>query len=200
MNNNVVYLHVKKGTRDVFYVGIGKKRRAYSNSQRNPYWNSIVSKYGREVEIINNELSWDDACTIEKELISVFGRKDNGTGQLCNMTDGGDGIPNLSKEARIKISNSKIGKPMSEEARRKNSEAKSGPNHPNWGKKLSKETRRKISEAQKGEKGNNFGKTFSKELREKLSKAHKGQGLGRKLSDETKRRMSESAKKRWSNN
>lgn len=70
----VVYLHVKKDTRDVFYVGIGSKRRAYSTEKRNIIWKNYYNKYGRDVIIINYNLSYEDALQVESELIICFGR------------------------------------------------------------------------------------------------------------------------------
>ena len=89
-NTNVVYLHVKKGTNDVFYVGIGKnKRRAFSKRGRNKHWHHIVNKYDYDVRIVNSLDSYEDAKSTEIELIEAFGRKHYG-GQLCNITSGGD--------------------------------------------------------------------------------------------------------------
>jgi G:T-mismatch repair DNA endonuclease (very short patch repair protein) len=95
----------------------------------------------------------------------------------------------------------------SEELRRKMSDARRGKNNPNYGKHLtdeirkkisealkgihrSDETRMKISEAHKGQVPWNKGLTgcYSKETRIRLSNALKG----RHLTDEAKRKMSES--------
>ena len=58
------------------------------------------------------------------------------------------------------------------------------------GKCLSEETKRKLSEAQRGERGNNYGKHPSNETREKLSEAHKG----KRLNKETRRKISKALK------
>ena len=59
------------------------------------------------------------------------------------------------------------GKPKSEEARKKMSEAQKG-------KHLSEEHKKKLSEAKKGEKNPMYGKHHSEEYKKKLSEAKKG--------------------------
>ena len=78
---------------------------------------------------------------------------------------------------------------MSEESRRKFSEARKGENNPNFGKRHSEESRRKRSEAQKG-------KRHSEESRRKMSEAKKGTTthLGCHHSEETRRKISEARK------
>jgi len=88
----IVYRHISLDTNDVFYIGIGKtEKRAYKGtSYRSKFWNNIA-KNGYRVEIIFDNLSWEDACKKEKEFISLYGRRDLEVGTLVNMTDGGDG-------------------------------------------------------------------------------------------------------------
>jgi hypothetical protein len=101
----IIYQHKRLDTLEVFYIGIGKKsNRAYSKQRRNKYWNSIVNKVGYQVEIIQEVDTWEEACKIEIELISKYGRKDNNTGSLVNMTDGGEGGNGMSEESKKSIS------------------------------------------------------------------------------------------------
>ena len=102
LRNNVLYTH-SKPCGEVFYVGIGKNRRPYSKHSRNPLWLNVVSKYSYNVIIVEDNLTWDEACQKEIELIAHYGRRDLGEGTLVNMTDGGDGVANLSKETTEKI-------------------------------------------------------------------------------------------------
>ena len=120
----IVYKHFKKDTKELFYVGIGKdKKRAYLKRSRNDLWQNIVNKHGYIVEIYKDNISIDEAIQIEIKLIKEFGRKDNQTGILSNMTDGGDGNNNFSKETIDKISNSLKGQIQSEESKRKRIES-----------------------------------------------------------------------------
>jgi hypothetical protein len=103
----LVYRHRRKDTNTVFYVGISNSiNRPYSKRNRNFYWHNIVKKYGYDVEILYDDLTYDEAFELEIFLISIYGRKDLGTGILCNMTNGGDGRQNIlvSKETRLKLS------------------------------------------------------------------------------------------------
>jgi hypothetical protein len=85
LNNTVVYQWLRKnGT--PYYIGIGNPRRPYYDRRTcgaPPPRDRIV--------ILYENLSWEEACKIEIELIAHYGRKDIGTGILRNMTDGGEG-------------------------------------------------------------------------------------------------------------
>lgn len=83
-----VYIHKRLSDGGIFYVGKGSGNRAWSRSGRSDYWNRIVRKHGRSVEIFMNSMSEPCSYTMEKILISLIGR-DN----LCNHTDGGEGFP-----------------------------------------------------------------------------------------------------------
>lgn len=91
----IVYIHKRKSDNEVFYVGIGKaKKRAYSKHNRSKFWKNYISKYQYNVEITYRDIIWEEACVIEKYLISFYGRRDLGLGLLVNQTDGGDGFVN----------------------------------------------------------------------------------------------------------
>jgi hypothetical protein len=95
----IVYLHRRKDSNEIFYIGIGKDRyRIGRKANRNKYWHNIVNKYGYTKEVLMSDLTWGEAITEEIKLIKKYGRKDLGTGNLVNMTRGGDGCP-TKKEA-----------------------------------------------------------------------------------------------------
>jgi len=117
MNNIHVYLHRRLDNNTIFYVGIGSKYRVYNKLNRSLFWKRIVNKVGFSIDILYNNLTWEEAAKIEKELILKYGRINIGTGILCNLTDGGEGTLGrvVSQETRLKISNSNIGRKVSKE-------------------------------------------------------------------------------------
>jgi hypothetical protein len=88
-----VYRHIRVDKNEPFYIGISKrKRRAADISDRNnKIWRRIVAKTDYEVEVLFDDLTWDEAKEKEREFIGLYGRIDLGTGILANMTNGGDG-------------------------------------------------------------------------------------------------------------
>jgi hypothetical protein len=92
-----VYRHIRLDKNEPFYIGIGSDNsynRAYqkSKTKRSKFWHNIASK-GYDVEILMDNLTWEQACEKEKEFISIYGRKDLGQGSLVNLTNGGENPP-----------------------------------------------------------------------------------------------------------
>ena len=97
-----LYRHIRLDKPGVMYVGKGtvyskfktngeRYRRAYQQYSRSDLWKRVVTKSGGyEVEIFFE--SPDLALILKKEMefIKYYGRKDLGTGTLCNLTDGGE--------------------------------------------------------------------------------------------------------------
>jgi len=104
-----VYLHRKKTNGEVFYVGKGKDKRAWSPFGRNELWKRTAEKYGWYVEIVEKDLQSWYAFELEQDLIALYGRRDLGYGTLTNMSDGGDGPTNFGPEVRKKISDAIAG-------------------------------------------------------------------------------------------
>lgn len=118
-----VYVHRKKTNNEIYYVGKGRNRRAWvlSKSARNLLWNKIHNKHGTVVEIILSNLTEEQAHSIEKDYILFYGRRNNKTGVLANMTDGGEGT---------------TGFVASDEYKKNVSERYSGESHPRYDKRI----------------------------------------------------------------
>lgn len=79
---------------EIFYIGKGTGDRAWATneSQRsNDHWQNTYKKYGRTVEILEDNLTEEKAFELEIGWISKLGRRDLGTGLLVNKTPGGEG-------------------------------------------------------------------------------------------------------------
>ena len=198
----IVYIHRKKDIQDpflnVFYVGISKNyRRPTIKYKRNSMWNRIVKKHGYQIEITHENISWEEACSIERYLISFYGRHDLKLGYLSNMTDGGDGAVNFIR---------------SEKLNKEHSLRMSGENNPMYGKsaqtgrkgfftggKHSEETKKRISETLLKNKFKHSEET-KKIISDKLKgrKLYKGDHprLGKPMSEYTKRKLYEANKGR----
>lgn len=163
--NIFVYGHYRPETKLPFYIGIGKSvRLKYVERPHNKHHSNILNKLNRLglrpiVKVIASGLSWDEAASIEKDLIKLYGRKDLGKGILVNLTDGGEGqfgiIP--SEERRMKISKAHKGVPKLKLKGRKHSE----------------EFKKRVSDSLKG-------RTFSEERCKNISLGRKGKGLGKR--------------------
>lgn len=119
--DKVVYRHIRNDSGKVFYVGIGSDKRPYSVLGRNTHWNNVFKKAGCSVEIVADNLSWDDACELEIFLISEYGRKN-----LTNKTDGGEGGLNPTESTRYKIGSAMRGKKHTKETLEKISKGNKG--------------------------------------------------------------------------
>lgn len=105
-----VYIHFTKDELVPFYIGKGKNNRKDSIYSRNKYWKNKVAKHGFISDILKTFEKEEDAFLYEKEMIQFF--KSEGF-ELCNLTDGGEGLSglNLSESHKIKIGNAMRGKP-----------------------------------------------------------------------------------------
>jgi group I intron endonuclease len=161
-----------------------------------------VAKYGADnftKEILYFCTDWDTMNSMEEVIVdeAFVKRKDT-----YNMKTGGrQGI--LSEESRRKSSEAHKGKPLSEEHKRKLLESRKGKPLPeetkrkiseaHKGKRASEETKRKLSEAHKGRSSPNKGKLMTEEQKRRISETLKGKKR-KPLSEETKRKISEAHK------
>lgn len=127
----IVYRHIRLDKNEPFYIGIGKEyKRAYARHQRNATWSGIAKRVDYEVEIMLEDLTWEEAQEKEREFILLYGRIDLKTGTLANRTEGGEGALGRSEEVNNRIS-----------------KALKGRVSPRKGAKLSEETKQKMREA-----------------------------------------------------
>ena len=207
-NNYYVYMYLREdGT--PYYVGKGKGRRAYDKNR-----NVSFPPTKDRIKIVLENLTNEQACSNEIDFIKFYGRKDQGTGILRNLTDGGEGAPGrmVSEETRRKIglSNSKpngkipwnkgLKDCISEEqkkAQRKGLKKyleKNGGQH-NKGKPMSEERKKLWNNP------NPKGNKISEELKAKITETTRNLPKerwdylkGKKATEETRRKMSESHK------
>jgi hypothetical protein len=147
-----VYRHIRLDKNEPFYIGIGfdsEHKRAYEThkGRRSKFWLKIASKTKYFVEILIEDVDEETAKLKEIEFIKLYGRKNLGTGPLCNLTDGGDGCANrvFTAEHRRKISKGLKGRVYSVERRKQMSEQRK--NNPIV---YTEELRKKLSESHKG--------------------------------------------------
>ena len=99
MNNYYTYAYLREdGT--PYYIGKGKGKRI-----NNPLHNSIHLPPRERRLFLKQNLTEEEAFKHEIYMISVFGRKDLGTGILRNMTNGGQGVSGrvVSEEQKEKM-------------------------------------------------------------------------------------------------
>jgi len=139
----LIYRHIRLDTNEVFYVGIGNEKRPFAKHRRSKFWNNIINKTEYEIQILKKDLTWDEAVELEMILISYYGRKDNNTGILCNMTNGGEGS---------------YGRKQTQNCKDKISKANKGKIGSNKGRIFTKEHCERISNSKKGKRVLNGGK------------------------------------------
>lgn len=165
-----VYVHRKKTTGEIFYVGKGKGNRLNSRVGRSNLWRKVADKYGYVAEIVQNNLQEWYAFEVETELIAQYGRLNLKEGSLVNLTDGGEGASGAKRSPEFckNLSQARrgnkyaLGTKRSEETRHKISKIRQGTRH-------SEETRAKMS-ADRKVRPYRQGPT-SEEVKQKISVA-----------------------------
>jgi hypothetical protein len=146
--NNVFYTYAylrKDGT--PYYVGKGKGRRAFLKAK-----GEIKVPSEDRILFLKKKLTEEEAFRHEIYMIAMLGRKDNNTGILRNLTNGGEGMSGWkpSKETLVKIRESRKGYIHSKETKEKIGKG-------NKGKQRTQESRNKIAKSVEGFKWYNDG-------------------------------------------
>jgi hypothetical protein len=84
-----VYEHIRNDTNAIFYVGKGKKERAYRVNDRNEYWKNIVNKIGYTVRFVVKDVDEELAYLVEQERIDQLEKLGI---KLANICPGGKGV------------------------------------------------------------------------------------------------------------
>lgn len=152
--NGIVY-SATNNTNNAMYIGITtktldkriKQHHYYANNMDKYYFHRALKKYNFDFtwDILDTSDNYNVLCTLERYYISFF--KSIGY-ELYNLTDGGEGLFNPTKEIRDKLS-----------------ESRSGNRNPWYGKRQPNEMRKKNSKARSN--NNNFGCVGSYWLRKK---------------------------------
>ena len=137
--SNIYYVYLFKDETGLpFYVGKGKGSRykdhfKKSELEKSNHKNHKIKKMIREgceidIEFIKN-LTEEESFSIERELIKKYGRRNNKTGILTNLTDGGEGVSGYIYSEGMKTQRSLRAK---------------GKNNPNYGRKHTEEAKKII--------------------------------------------------------
>ena len=170
----MIIYEIRRKNTGKLYIGYSTKFNSSEEFLNNDYWGSgtyitlAIKKYGTETferkVLLKNILDFEELKRYETLWIK---KKNSKTPNGYNLTDGGDGLINPSKETREKMSKNHAdvsgeknpffgnhsmsgeNSPMSK---------RRGKNHPNFGKPRDKKTIEKCRVANLGEKNPNFGK------------------------------------------
>lgn len=216
MKSYIVYKHTTPSNK--IYIGITgtSTNQRWNNGKgyaKHPYFYNAIKKYGWDNithEILFDNLTKEDACIKEKELIKFYNSNNPKYGY--NMTSGGE-MCTWNELARNNLAKSKLGHITSEQTKLKISNSEKG-------KIVSEESKQKMSVSQRNKvtsqgtidnlrlmAQNRIGTHRTEETKQKISKALKGHpsttpkgknhpNYGKHLSYETRQKISEKAKAR----
>lgn len=175
-----------------YYVGKGRGYRAFIRHLRGKKYG--ISAPPEERILIQEFPNENAALEAEKFLISFYGRKDNATGVLQNLTDGGENPPSWKGRTHT---------PETRKAQsdRLKEQIKNGWGYKWLGRKHTAESRENMRLAHLGHGENRIGKKHTEETKRKCGIANLGNtySLGRIVSKEQKIKISEGLKKYYAN-
>lgn len=185
-----------------FYVGKGKGSRLIEtlNENKNKFKVSVIKKIRKNglkpnIIIIKDNITEKEAFNLERELISLIGRRDVGSGLLTNFTDGGEGTSGIiqsketiekRKRSLKKYRNYFKSDDFKEKMRESIKKRKLTPEYQIY--------RKKISEKYTGEGNPMFGKKTSEKQKNAVKQAHLDGRI--KLTNSGREKIIETNKKR----
>lgn len=133
MKTYYTYILINSINSQPFYVGKGVRSRMYQHKRDalNPNYchrsvhrkiQSVMNKGGDVLYKKVGQVSESAAFESEIKMIEQYGRKDLGTGILCNLTDGGDGGSKVNPESVERRAAKHRGMKRSEESKKLMSE------------------------------------------------------------------------------
>lgn len=187
-----VYEYVDPRNNQPFYIGKGKGDRFSYHIKNlddgyNPHKTNKIKKILSEnlepiINIVVSGLTETEAFEIESSLITKFGRIDNKTGCLVNLTNGGEGqsgwIP--GDKYRKKMSESTSGVKNGMFGRKHSEETKEKIRERAIGRKASDETKKKMSLERVGFKNGFYGKKHKNETIDLIKSKKIGRFAGEK--------------------
>lgn len=84
-----VYCHINSQTGEPFYIGKGRGTRSTVYCDRGKYWDDYTQLNDWEVVFLETNLTNDQSYDLETYWIKRVGRKNDQTGSLVNLNDGG---------------------------------------------------------------------------------------------------------------
>lgn len=154
-----LYAYINSKTGFPYYIGKGKDNRAFKSHGR-----IKVPKNRKYIVFMETNLTDIGALALERRYIRWYGREDNGSGILKNLTDGGDGaaghkhtqefkdkvskwakeLPRTEKHYK-KIASKLKGIKRSQESIDKMKKTKKDQNRPAWNKGITLTEEQKIN-------------------------------------------------------